>query len=171
MPEFLDLPEPPDIIVRIPTSEERVSYTLFDHTNRLHQNLGAQTVNTMRAGEQPWADFATLTALNRPPYKPEDEVIPIVLNEAGLALESLDLTIKLSPFPEETTDVFTQRYPDIRFTQRDVAFQYELVRDNDGAPKLLSTREHEQIGVYHGDVFTPFVTLLDWAHPVMLAQE
>lgn len=49
-----------------------------------------------------------------------------------------------------------------------IAYQLELQHDSQGSPVLPSTREHVQLGHFDQEtqVFTPFVTILDEAHPV-----
>lgn len=173
MSEFLDFLPPADYVIRIPR-EERVDYHIHDNTGVLKQHLGSAAVATMLEGAQPWADFAFISALERPGFKHNELAHPTVLDEAGYRIYTSreDMFQRYrSEQPEEIIDDLTQLYPDLRFTQRDVAFQYELVYDEQNQPRLRSEREHPQVGTFNPDgSFTPFVTILDWAHPAVLEQ-
>jgi len=176
MAEYLAFPEPEDYIIRITDSiEHDVEYHIFDNSGMLRRNLGSTAVAAMQEGIQPWADFAFMEAIEQPAFRFGDIQQPIVLDQEGYRIYTSPTGMFVryrDEAPEETLDRVIGLYPDLRFTQRDVAFQYELTFGERFRPHLQSEREHAQLGTYNADgSFTPFLTLLDWAHPVMPSQE
>lgn len=176
MSHELEFPEPTDYIIRIPDSlTHDVDYHIFDHSGNLRQNLGAVAVQIIEEGMQPWADFALMQTMAQPYYEYGDAEYPVILDEEGYRLRATNFQrwrVEDSSERAEAIDEITHLHPDLRFTQRDIVFQYELVYGAGFEPRLLSGREHMQVGVFNEDgSYTPFLTILDWAHPVRLRQD
>ena len=168
-----------DFIVRVPHPTEEaplgevlpgqtVEYSLFDYTGSLQHDLGESAVAAMVDGVQPWADFALLEALDQPIFR--DNPVK-VLNGEGLLVEGNGFEVRQPMYPQDAVESFKDAHPEVKLPAQDVAYQYELVYDEHGEPRLLSTREHEQLGVWYRGHFEPFATHLNWLHPVIVAQQ
>lgn len=93
------------------------------------------------------------------------------LNKDGLAIdEGYDPNEHVDLIRIDTNDIEEQFGPEVAKTAAEtganqIAPQYELTRDKDGKPVLLSGKTHTTLGTYDENGFTPVLTVLNQEHP------